>query len=205
MNAPAKLSEIWVFLAQSPLLWLSLTLLAYLGALWLHARSGRNPMVNPVLVSVIVIVGVLLLTRTPYDTYFEGAKFVHFLIGPATVALAVPLYSQVRRLRRLWLPIGVALLVGSVAAIVSAIGIGWVLGGSLRLLLSVAPTSGPLPDTAMPSATRPTRSPTLRRATPALSPRPPIHSRITAMPSSTRGTTLSWIHRCRPPVETPWA
>src|SRR6185295_14433243 len=67
------------------------------------------------------------------------------------------------------------------------------------------PTSGPLPDTAMPSATRPTRSPTLRRATPALSPRPPIHSRITAMPSSTRGTTLSWIHRCRPPVETPWA
>ena len=57
MNAPAKLSDIWVFLAQSPLLWLSLTLLAYLGALWLHARSGRNPMVNPVLVSVIVIVG----------------------------------------------------------------------------------------------------------------------------------------------------
>ena len=53
MNAPAKLSEIWVFLAQSPLLWLSLTLLAYLGALWLHARSGRNPMVNPVLVSAV--------------------------------------------------------------------------------------------------------------------------------------------------------
>lgn len=129
MSAPARLSEIWVFLAQSPLLWLSLTLLAYLGALWLHTRSGRNPVVNPVLISVIVIVSVLLLTRTPYDTYFEGAKFVHFLIGPATVALAVPLYGQVSRLRRLWLPIGVALLVGSVAAIVSAIGIAWALGG----------------------------------------------------------------------------
>ena len=69
MTAPAKLSEIWVFLAQSPLLWLSLTLLAYLGALWLHRRSGANPMVNPVLISVVVIVTVLLLTLTPYDTY----------------------------------------------------------------------------------------------------------------------------------------
>ena len=67
MSAPAKLSEIWVFLAQSPLLWLALTLLAYLGALWLHRRSGANPVVNPVLVSVIVIVAVLLATRTPYD------------------------------------------------------------------------------------------------------------------------------------------
>ena len=100
MSAPPKLSEIWVFLAQSPLLWLSITLLAYLGALWLHRRSGANPAVNPVLVSVIAIVGVLLVTRTPYDTYFEGAKFVHFLIGPATVALAVPLYGQLARLRR---------------------------------------------------------------------------------------------------------
>lgn len=145
MTAPAKLSEIWVFLAQSPLLWLSLTLLAYLGALWLHKRSGANPVVNPVLVSVIVIVTVLLVTRTPYDTYFEGAKFVHFLIGPATVALAVPLYSQVGRLRRLWLPIGVALLVGSVAAIVSAIGIAWALGGSHELMMSLAPKSATMP------------------------------------------------------------
>ncbi|WPH18386.1 LrgB family protein [Variovorax paradoxus] len=145
MTPPAKLSEIWVFLAQSPLLWLSLTLLAYLGALWLHRRSGANPAVNPVLVSVVVIVGVLLLTRTPYDTYFEGAKFVHFLIGPATVALAVPLYGQLGRLRRLWLPIGVALLVGSAAAIVSAIGIAWALGGSHELLMSLAPKSATMP------------------------------------------------------------
>ena len=54
MTPPAKLSEIWVFLAQSPLLWLSLTLLAYLGALWLHRRSGANPAVNPVLVVLMV-------------------------------------------------------------------------------------------------------------------------------------------------------
>lgn len=145
MNPPARLSEIWVFLAQSPLLWLALTLIAYLGALWLHRRSGNNPVVNPVLVAVIVIVGVLLVTRTPYATYFEGAKFVHFLIGPATVALAVPLYGQFERLRRLWLPLGVALIVGSLAAIVSAVGIAWVLGGSHELLMSLAPKSATMP------------------------------------------------------------
>lgn len=140
-----QLTGIWVFLSGSPLLWLSLTLLAYLGALWLHRASGARPFVNPVLVAVTLIVGVLLITRTPYDTYFEGAKFVHFLIGPATVALAVPLYGQIGRLRRLWLPIGVALLAGSVTAIVSAIGIAWALGGSNELLMSLAPKSATMP------------------------------------------------------------
>ena len=141
----AEFFQIWVFLAQSPLLWLTITVLVYLGALALYRRSGLNPLVNPVLVSVAAIVTVLLLTRTPYPQYFEGAKFVHFLIGPATVALAVPLYSQVARLRRLWLPIGVALLAGSVAAIVSAVGIAWALGGSHELLMSLAPKSATMP------------------------------------------------------------
>ncbi|RZL64605.1 MAG: LrgB family protein [Variovorax sp.] len=140
-----KLTVIWVFLAGSPLLWLSLTLLAYLGAVWLHRASGARPFVNPVLIAVTLIVGVLLVTGTPYDTYFEGAKFVHFLIGPATVALAVPLYGQIARLRRLWLPIGVALLAGSVTAIVSAVGIAWALGGSHEMLMSLAPKSATMP------------------------------------------------------------
>ena len=84
-------------------------------------------------------------TGTPYPTYFEGAKFVHFLIGPATVALAVPLYAQLERLKRMWLPIGVALLVGSMTAIVSAVAIGRLLGASRESLLSLAPKSSTLP------------------------------------------------------------
>lgn len=143
MSAP--LVEIWVFLAQSPLLWLSVTLVAYTAALWLHQRSGANPVVNPVLVAVLIVVTVLTATRTPYGTYFEGAKFVHFLIGPATVALAVPLYGQLERLRRVWLPVTVALLVGCVAAIASAVAIAWALGGSRELLLSLAPKSATMP------------------------------------------------------------
>ena len=129
--------RIWVFLSSSPLLWLTVTVLAYLGALWLHRRSGGHSLVNPVLIAVAALVLLLLATRTPYPTYFEGAKFVHFLIGPATVALAIPLYQQWERLKRMWLPIGVALLVGSVTAIASAVVIGRLLGGSASSLLSL--------------------------------------------------------------------
>jgi predicted murein hydrolase (TIGR00659 family) len=141
----ASLFRIWVFLSGTPLLWLTVTVVVYVGSLWLHRVSGRHALVNPVLVSVAALVCVLLLTGTPYPTYFDGAKFVHFLIGPATVALAVPLYAQVERLKRMWLPIGVALLVGSTTAIVSAVVIGRVLGASRETLLSLAPKSSTLP------------------------------------------------------------
>lgn len=144
MSKP-ELFEIWVFLARSPLLWLSLTLLAYLAALALHHRSGSSPYVNPVVIAVTLIVTVLSLTGTPYPTYFEGAKFVHFLIGPATVALAVPLVGQLERLRRIWWPVTVALLAGSTTAIVTAVGLAWALGGSRELLLSLAPKSATMP------------------------------------------------------------
>lgn len=141
----AEIFEVWVFLARSPLLWLSITVLAYLGAYWLYERSGFNPMVNPVLIAVVAIIAVLLATGTPYPTYFDGAKFVHFLIGPATVALAVPLYTQIERLKRLWLPLTVALGVGSITAIGSAMLIGWLFGASRETLLSLAPKSSTMP------------------------------------------------------------
>lgn len=69
-----------------------------------------HPLANPVLIAVIVLVALLWATGTPYATYFEGAQFVHFLLGPATVALAIPLYAQFDRLKRMAGPLLVALL-----------------------------------------------------------------------------------------------
>jgi predicted murein hydrolase (TIGR00659 family) len=139
------LTEIWVFLGAWPLLWLTLTLMAYLATYGLYRLSGFNPFVNPVLIAVAAIICVLLATNTPYATYFEGAKFVHFLIGPATVALAIPLYAQLERLKKMWLPLMLALLAGSLSAIVSTVAIGWALGASRETLLSLAPKSATLP------------------------------------------------------------
>lgn len=141
----ALLGGIWVYLAASPLLWLTLTVLAYLAALWLYRRSNFNPLMNPVLIAVAFIALVLLATGTPYDRYFDGAKFVHFLIGPATVALAIPLYNQIERVKQMWMPLMVALLVGSLAAIVSAIGIAWAMDASPEVWRSLAPKSATMP------------------------------------------------------------
>ena len=136
-----KLTELWVYLAATPLLGLTLTLLAYQLAFTVYRRSGGNPLVNPVAIAVLLIVSVLTLTGTPYRTYFEGAQFVHFLLGPATVALAIPLYTQLARLKRMLLPLLAALLVGSLTACVSAMAIGWALGASSESIRSLAPKS----------------------------------------------------------------
>jgi predicted murein hydrolase (TIGR00659 family) len=138
---PQSISSIWVYLSASPLLWLTATLWAYLGAHRLHERSGRNPLVNSVTIAVIVLIVVLLATDTKYDTYFQGAQFVHFLLGPATVALAVPLYNNLAAVRRMFLPMMAALVAGSATAIASGVGIAWLAGADLVTLKSLASKS----------------------------------------------------------------
>ena len=136
-----KLNAIWVYLSASPLLGLTATLLAYQLAFALYARASFNPLVNPVAISVAVLVLILTVTGTPYATYFDGAQFVHFLLGPATVALAIPLYQQLEKLRRNWLAFFVGSLAGSAAAVVTAMGVATLLGASRATILSLAPKS----------------------------------------------------------------
>lgn len=135
------LNEIWVYLSTSPLLHLTLTVCAYLLGDWLFRRSGRRALFNPVLLAVLMLVAVLMLTDTSYQTYFAGAQFVHFLLGPATVALAVPLYFNFSKLRRLWLPLSVGLLAGCLTAALSAIGLAMLFDASAATTLALAPKS----------------------------------------------------------------
>lgn len=138
---PAQLAEIWVYLSASPLLGLTITLLAYQGAYRLYKRADFHPLANPVLIAVVALVLLLYLTGTAYQTYFDGAQFVHFLLGPATVALAIPLYAQLPRLRAMAGPLLAALLAGSATAMLSAVLIGKLFGASQATLLSLAPKS----------------------------------------------------------------
>lgn len=139
---PARsVSEIWVYLSASPLLGLTLTLLAYQAAVFINKRCNGHPLANPVLIAVTALVALLWFTGTPYRTYFDGAQFVHFLLGPATVALAIPLHAQLPRLKRMAGPLLLALLAGAVTATVAAVGVGWLLGASAPTLLSLAPKS----------------------------------------------------------------
>ncbi|GAA4409048.1 LrgB family protein [Quisquiliibacterium transsilvanicum] len=136
-----ELQEIWVYLSTSPLLGLTLTLLAYQAAYWIHRRVGFHPLANPVLVSVAMLAALLLATGTSYQAYFDGAQFVHFLLGPATVALAIPLHAQWPRLKAMAGPLTIALAAGSLTAALSAWGIGALLGASRESLMSLAPKS----------------------------------------------------------------
>ncbi len=136
---------IWSYLARGPLLWLTVTLLAYWAGDAAARDAGRHPLVNPVLVAVILLAAVLGATGTPYATYFEGAQFVHFMLGPATVALALPLYMNLGRVRRAALPMLAGLLAGSLTAVVSALAIARALGVEGAVLASLAPKSATAP------------------------------------------------------------
>jgi predicted murein hydrolase (TIGR00659 family) len=136
-----EIGDIWVYLSARPLLHLTLTLAAFVLASVLYRKLQMNPLLNPVLLSVIAIVLILRGTETSYDTYFEGAQFVHFLLGPATVALAVPLYRQFDRIRKSALAIVISILCGSITSALSAVAIAWLLRAKTISIISVAPKS----------------------------------------------------------------
>lgn len=141
----SHMADIWSYLAQGPLLWLTATLIAYLIGSWLQRLSGMRPWVNPVLIAVALLAAVLVLTGTSYDTYFSGAQFVHFMLGPATVALAIPLYDNRALMRAAALPMLAALFAGSLTAILSALAIARALGVTGEVLISLAPKSTTAP------------------------------------------------------------
>ena len=142
---PNDLQAIWVYLETSPLLGLTATLLAYQAAHWLWRKGHMTPLLNPVLLSILMIGGFLMAAGIEYRTYFNGAQFVHFLLGPATVALAIPLYRQIRLLLRSLTAVVVGLLVGAATAAASAMGLAWALGASERTILSLGPKSATAP------------------------------------------------------------
>lgn len=142
MTEPSeRFFELWVFLSTSPLLWLTVTIGVFLAAQRIAALARNHPLVNPVLLSIIAIVVVLGVTGTDYRTYFDGAQFVHFALGPATVALGVSLYRNRALVRRSALPITAALAVGAPVACLSVVGIASLLGLSENIVAALAPKS----------------------------------------------------------------
>jgi predicted murein hydrolase (TIGR00659 family) len=139
------IGSFWVYLSASPLLGLTLTLCAYVLAHAVYVRCNYSPLANPVALAILLISLVLAGSGMSYQRYFAGAQFVHFLLGPATVALAVPLARQFARMRRSLLPLSCALLCGCVTAIVSAVAIAHLLGASAQLVRSIGPKSATTP------------------------------------------------------------
>lgn len=134
-------SAIWVYLHANPLFGLTLTLVCYLIAWRIYEWGRYNPVLNPVAWAIVMIITLLWAFDIPYQDYFSGAQFIHFLLGPATVALAIPLYFQLRKLKTIWLPLTVALIIGISFSGVSAYFIAQWLGASEQTILSMIPKS----------------------------------------------------------------
>ncbi|GFN31944.1 LrgB family protein [Paenibacillus xylaniclasticus] len=126
---------------NNPVFGVSLTVLLYGIALWLKHKTGW---MHPLLMTSIALIGVLLLFDIPYDDYNAGGS-VSFFLGPATVALAVPLYKQALRFRKQLLPVAAGVLIGSLSGLVfNGLVMMWT-GASKTLLLTALPKSATSP------------------------------------------------------------
>lgn len=131
--------------ASSPLFGLTLTVAVYLAAVALWKRAGRHALLTPAFVAIVVLATFLVVTGIPYEQYMIGGSYLNFLLGPATVALAVPLHRAAASIRQLLLPIAVGVAVGAVAAMVTAILTVRLLGGDPALEATLAPKSATTP------------------------------------------------------------
>jgi putative effector of murein hydrolase len=123
-----------------PLFALVITIGAYLLGVAIQKRL-QLAIANPVLIAIIILGIALRLFRISYAQYFSGAQFIHFLLGPATVALAVPLVRTLEHMRRSLRPMLAALAAGALVGIVSGYGLVRVCGGSQVVALSMVPKS----------------------------------------------------------------
>ena len=137
--------SVWQQVQPSPLLWLTVTLVVYVSSIKLYQKLKYNPLALPVLTSVCIIVALLVFSDTSYETYFSGVKLLHFLIGPATVALAIPLYHQLPKLISLWRPLSISLVIGALTGLVSSGIITASFGGSADMIISLLPRSTTMP------------------------------------------------------------
>ena len=160
MTPALPIAEIWVYLAGSPLFALLLTLAAYEAGVTIYERANRNPFANPVAIAVIIVAIGISLIDMPYTKYFEGAQFIHFLLGTATVGLAVPIYQCWDSLRGKVVPLVTSLLCGGAVSIVTAVFTARLFGADLTIQKAMLTKSVTAP-IAMGVAERISASPTL--------------------------------------------
>jgi len=128
-------------LIDFPLFGVLITVAAFYAGQVLYVKSGRHPVLQPVVIGMIVVIAIVLLLDVPYPTYYQSSYLLHAMLGPATVALAIPLYQNARRIRDLILPMFCTVLVAGTFTVLLATGILWLFGTDLPTLLAMAPKS----------------------------------------------------------------
>ena len=137
----SNLASLFVYLEDQPLLWLFVTLAVYLATLQIQGFHRHLALLNPVLLSACTVGLILWAADTAYVDYFAGAQFIHVMLGPAIVGLAVPVERHLSALWRARYAVLSALICGALVTAVSAILLAQFFDLSAELTASLAPKS----------------------------------------------------------------
>jgi len=143
MNVDALIA----YVMNTPLSWIIITLSAYKIGIIIYEKTGKNALLQPIVIAYVIMLPILIVAQIPYKQYFESVSILHFFLGPATVALALPLYKNLKLIQSYFLPILITLFAGGIFTILSALGILWLFGASKVTLLSMTTKSVTAPIT----------------------------------------------------------
>lgn len=143
MNVDALIT----YVTTTPLTWLIVTIGAYKVGILVYDKSGKHSLLQPIVVAYALMLPILLIFKVPYQEYFNSVSMLHFFLGPATVALALPLYKNLALIRAYFIPIMIALIAGGTITILSGVGILWLFGASKVTMLSMTTKSVTAPIT----------------------------------------------------------
>lgn len=135
------------YVTSTPLTWLLITMSAYKIGIIVYEKSGKHSLLQPIVVAYVIMLPILIVADIPYKEYLSAVGMLHFCLGPATVALALPLYKNLKLIHAYFFPILITLVVGATFTIISALGILWLLGASKVTLLSMTTKSVTAPIT----------------------------------------------------------
>ena len=135
------------YITSTPLTWIIITLSAYKVGILIYEKTGKHALLQPIVIAYVIMLPILIIAQIPYKQYFESVSILHFFLGPATVALALPLYKNLKLIRAYFLPILITLIAGGIFTILSALGILWLLGASKITMLSMTTKSVTAPIT----------------------------------------------------------
>ena len=143
MNVDALIT----YVMNTPLSWIIITMSAYKIGIIIYEKSGKHALLQPIVIAYVIMLPILIVAQIPYKQYFDSVSILHFFLGPATVALALPLYKNLKLIQSYFLPILITLAFGGIFTILSAIGILWLFGASKITMLSMTTKSVTAPIT----------------------------------------------------------
>ena len=129
------------YIQTTPLTWLIVTLASYKIGIIIYEKFNKHTLLQPIIIAYVLILPIIIFTNTSFEEYFKGVEIIHFFLGPATVALALPLYKNLKYIKTLLLPIVLTLFIAGLFTIFIAVGFLYIFGAELPTILSMTTKS----------------------------------------------------------------